>query len=388
MAKYASEIVKLAQSWVGKKESDGSHKAIIDIYNSHKPWARGYKLKYTDEWCAGTISALSIELGYTDIIPTECGCQEMIKLFIKIGSWVEDDAYVPKAGDIIFYDWQDSGVGDNVGYSDHVGVVEKVSGNNITIIEGNYKNAVTRRNIIVNQVTIRGYGVPKYDGVQTTTPTTTKPSTSRNYLMKGDKSTEVKKMQENLIYMGYSCGKYGADGDFGEDTDKAVKAFQEDNKLDVDGKYGVQSKAKLEALVANKKASVNQGNPIIKLGQQHAVNFTGVKITIDGIVGSETNKMKSIVLQHAMNLDYGKTIAEDGLFQTKSKAKLGNHYVMKGETQFMVTAAEILMMLHGIDPNGVECPGKYGNGLVNAAKQFFGDDGTKITASEFLKLIQ
>lgn len=53
----------------------------------------------------------------------------------------------------------------------------------------------------------------------------------------------------------------------------------------------------------------------------------------------------------------------------------------------MVTAAEILMYLNGINPNGVECPGKYGNGLVRASRQKFGDDGLKITASEFLKLI-
>lgn len=163
MAKYASKAVELARSWIGKKESDGSHKAIIDIYNAHKPLARGYKVKYTDEWCATNVSAIAIKLGYTDIIPTECGCGEMIKLFQKIGSWVEDDGYTPKAGDIIFYDWDDSGKGDNVGWSDHVGIVEKVEGKTITVIEGNYKNAVGRRNLTVNGRYIRGYGVPKYD---------------------------------------------------------------------------------------------------------------------------------------------------------------------------------------------------------------------------------
>ena len=294
MAKYASEIVKLAQSWIGKNEYDGSHKEIIDIYNSHKPWARGYKLKYTDAWCAGTISALSIKLGYTDIIPTECGCQEMIKLFIKIGSWVEDDAYVPKAGDIIFYDWQDSGVGDNVGYSDHVGVVEKVSGNNIIIIEGNYKNAVTRRNLVVNQITIRGYGVPKYDGISTntttptTTPTTAKPSATRNYLMKGDKGTAVKTMQENLIYVGYSCGSYGADGDFGSGTDGAVRAFQKANGLVVDGKYGVASKAKLETLVANKKKASTSTSSVYTRTQFIKDIQRAIGTTVDGIVGNKT----------------------------------------------------------------------------------------------------
>ena len=162
MSKTAKEIITLAQSWIGKKESDGTHKAIIDIYNAHKPLARGYKVKYTDSWCATFISALAIKLGYTDIIPPECGCQQMIDLFKKLGSWVENENRTPKVGDIIFYDWDDNGVGDNMGWSDHVGIVEKVSGNTITVIEGNYSDSVKRRNITVNGKFIRGYGVPKY----------------------------------------------------------------------------------------------------------------------------------------------------------------------------------------------------------------------------------
>lgn len=129
------------------------------------------------------------------------------------------------------------------------------------------------------------------------------------------------------------------------------------------------------------------GNSLVRLGQQHAINFTGHTIAVDGLVGKETNRMKARVLQHAINLDYKKGIGEDGIFGRNSKAALGSHYVKKGERQYMVTAAEILMYLNGIDPNGVECPGKYGNGLVRASRQKFGDDGLKITASEFLKLI-
>ena len=161
--KYVSNIIKLAQSWLGKKESDGTHKEIIDIYNSHKPLARGYKVKYTDAWCATFISALSIKLGYTSIIPTECGCGKQIDLFKKLGCWVENENRTPDVGDIIYYDWEDNGVGDNKGNSDHVGIVEKVEGNNITVIEGNINNAVGRRKLKVNGKYIRGYGVPKYD---------------------------------------------------------------------------------------------------------------------------------------------------------------------------------------------------------------------------------
>ena len=47
------KVVNQIKSWVGYNDADGSHKKIIDIYNSHKPLARGYKLKYTDAWCAG-----------------------------------------------------------------------------------------------------------------------------------------------------------------------------------------------------------------------------------------------------------------------------------------------------------------------------------------------
>lgn len=161
--KTASKVVSQAQAWLGLKESDGSHKKIIDIYNTLKPLPVGYKLKYTDAWCAGFVSAVAIETGCTDIIPCECSCPRMITLLQKMGIWVENENRVPNPGYIIFYDWQDSGSGDNKGGSDHVGIVEKVEGNTITVIEGNYSDSVKRRTLAVNGRYIRGYGVPKYD---------------------------------------------------------------------------------------------------------------------------------------------------------------------------------------------------------------------------------
>lgn len=171
MAKTANTILNIARNWIGRKESNGSHKEIIDLYNSHKPLARGYKVKYTDSWCATFVSACSIKAGYTEIIPTECSCNQMIKGFQKIGRWCEDDSHVPSPGDVIFYDWQDSGKGDNKGSSDHVGIVEKVEGSTITIIEGNKSDAVGRRKLQVNGRYIRGYGLPKYDANATNTST-------------------------------------------------------------------------------------------------------------------------------------------------------------------------------------------------------------------------
>lgn len=74
---------------------------------------------------------------------------------------------------------------------------------------------------------------------------------SRNWLQKGDSGSEVKEMQELLIANGFDCGSSGADGEFGDDTEKAVKAFQAKYGLTVDGQYGEKSKAKLEGLSNN-----------------------------------------------------------------------------------------------------------------------------------------
>ena len=158
----AEAVLSVARAWIGCNEADGSHKQIIDVYNGHKPPARGYTVKYTDSWCATFVSAVAIAAGCTDIIPTECSCAKMMDLFKALGEWTEDDSYIPAQGDIIFYDWQDNGVGDNTGNPDHVGIVESVLDGKITVIEGNKDDAVSRRVLSVNDRYIRGYGVPKY----------------------------------------------------------------------------------------------------------------------------------------------------------------------------------------------------------------------------------
>ena len=167
MAKTASKYVAQAVAWLGMNESDGTHKPIIDIYNSQRPLPVGYAVKYNDAWCATFVSAVAVKQGYTDIIPCECSCPRMITLFQKKGIWIEDENRTPNPGEIVFYDWQDNGSGDNKGSSDHVGIVEKVSGGQIIVSEGNKGQAVSRRYLKINGKYIRGYGVPKYDTEKT-----------------------------------------------------------------------------------------------------------------------------------------------------------------------------------------------------------------------------
>ena len=157
-----NRVANRAISYLGCNENDGSHRQIIDLYNSHWPLAVGYYVTYTDDWCDTFVSAISIAEGLTDIFPTECGCERHINLFQQIGSWVESDGYVPKVGDLIFYDWEDSGYGENYGTADHVGIVTARIGNYVRIIEGNKDDAVGFRTITLNQQYIRGYATPAY----------------------------------------------------------------------------------------------------------------------------------------------------------------------------------------------------------------------------------
>ncbi len=199
-------VLNQARAWIGLNEKDGSHQQIIDVYNGHKPLARGYKVKNNDNWCATFVSACAIKTGLTDVIPLECSCGNMINLaknmgiwnykvknndnwcatFVSacaiktgltdviplecscgnminlaknMGIWNEDGKRSPNVGDIIMYDWDNQD-----GWPEHVGIVESVTNNQITVIEGNKSNAVGRRVINVGNASIRGYIQPNYDG--------------------------------------------------------------------------------------------------------------------------------------------------------------------------------------------------------------------------------
>lgn len=161
MGRTAQDVLDVMRSWIGYSEANGKHKQIIDLYNSHKPLARGYAVKYSDEWCDTTVSAAAIKAGVVDLIGTECGCEQHVKIFQSMGIWMEDGTITPIPGDIILYNWDDA-TQPNDGYSDHIGYVESVSGRTITIIEGNKNEAVARREIPVGWGYIRGYSRPKY----------------------------------------------------------------------------------------------------------------------------------------------------------------------------------------------------------------------------------
>lgn len=151
------QAVAQAKAWHGKKESDGSYKEIVDVYNS----AAKVKAKYSIPWCAEFISAIGIKIGADFPISTSCGQQ--INMWKAMGCWIEDDAYVPTPGDVVYYDWDDNGKGDDTTGHDHTGMVIEVNGSTFKVEEGNKKDAVGTRTMSINGQYIRGFAVPKYD---------------------------------------------------------------------------------------------------------------------------------------------------------------------------------------------------------------------------------
>ena len=146
-----NSAVNQARSWVGCKESNGSHKQIIDVYNNYGP-PYG-KISYGTSWCAAFVSAVAIKTGNTGAIPIDCYCPRMMNNFAQRTT---DKNYTPQGGDVVFYDWNANKV------PDHVGMIESVSGNDVTAIEGNYSDSVKRRTFKKGYSLLLSYGLPNY----------------------------------------------------------------------------------------------------------------------------------------------------------------------------------------------------------------------------------
>lgn len=204
------ELIKTLTGWGRAVRGDAVHKRIVDAYNSFLPHPRGYKLTYTDDYCAAMVSAAAILCGLTDVIPIECSCGEQMRRYQASGQWVEDDAHVPQIGEQVFYHWNDRkdyALTDCTGAPNHTGIVTACDGKTFTVFEGNKgkEHKCAYRILPVNGRYIRGFGVPKYPADKTA-------------LVRGDKGAAVGKLQEFLNACGYELD---VDGSFGPATQQA-----------------------------------------------------------------------------------------------------------------------------------------------------------------------
>ncbi len=240
------KVVDLIKSWHGRNEADGSYKKIIDIYNSYTgPFPRGVKMLYGWAWCACTWSAAAIKLGYTDIMPIEIGCEELIKRAMAMGCWVENDAYVPDPADAVLYDWDDNGIGDCAGYADHIGVVinEPKKDGYILVEEGNFHDKVDTRKLAINGRYIRGFITPKYTDNIIKNPTNTSQEVTK-YMFEpktvkmGSVGLSVLLLQEILVarkFLGKDKKELQLDRSAGINTIYALNAYKKSRGMKQDG---------------------------------------------------------------------------------------------------------------------------------------------------------
>lgn len=126
----------------------------------------------------------------------------------------------------------------HVGHYDGEGYVYEASGT----IAGNIKTPITDKKWTY-------WGIYKnldYDEATPSepieiTPAKETPTDSRPTLRKGDKGEYVTLLQTKLLNLRYALPKFGADGDFGKETEAAVKQFQKDWGLKVDGIVGPET---------------------------------------------------------------------------------------------------------------------------------------------------
>lgn len=153
-----SYLLEVAEACVGTVEGTDRHKTIIDIYNNYPGKIRPYKITSRDPWCAAFVSACFIASGIPDLIPIECSCFYMKNEAAKRGQLRDKARYKPRAGDIVLYKWANKNV------PGHVGIIEDVTGSKLTVVEGNYNNAVGHRKISMSYKYIDSYIEVKYPG--------------------------------------------------------------------------------------------------------------------------------------------------------------------------------------------------------------------------------
>lgn len=253
MARTATKLIDIANSQIGYLEK-ASNKAL-DSFKDNAGYANWTKFGAwyglnPAAWCAMFVSWCFAELAGGKVGAKEmlCGslwasCTQMYKAFRAQGRVFS----VPKPGDIVVF--RKSAGSSTMA---HTGIVTRIANNTIYTVEGNTSSAagvvanggaVAAKSYSLSNVRIGGFLRPFYDVEAKPDKKKTLVTVSLPLLKSGDKGEEVKALQILLNGRGYSCGT--VDGDFGKKTDKALRDFQRENKLTIDGECGAESWTKL-----------------------------------------------------------------------------------------------------------------------------------------------
>lgn len=157
-----------AEMWSAVIYGTFGNSNIADVARSQigniggEPYWRWYGFNSRVEWCACFVSWCANECGYIDagVIPKYASCAIGSQWFKDRGLW-QNGTYIPKSGDIIFFDWADEN-GARDGVPDHTGIVDRVDENYIYTIEGNSSNTCRQNKYPIGSADIYGYGTPAY----------------------------------------------------------------------------------------------------------------------------------------------------------------------------------------------------------------------------------
>ena len=260
-------VINVAKSQIGYLEKKSN--ADLDSFTGNagssnytkynrdmKAWAGSANIN--DQWCQnfvdwcfvkayGLTAAKALLGGFTNYTPAGSN------YFKKRGLYTKRGAGTPAPGDVIYF------YSTSKGRIGHVGIVEKVTSTKVYTIEGNTSGAsslvtngggVRAKSYSLKSTYIDGYGRPPYASVNPTnevpaTPDQTTYKLGDRVLKNGMSGPDVKELQSDLIKLSYNLGKWGADGEYGDCTELAVRNFQTQEDLTPDGQFGPASLAAL-----------------------------------------------------------------------------------------------------------------------------------------------
>lgn len=187
------------------------------------------------DWCFieafGLAGAKKLLYVFTNYTPTGSNA------FKKRGRYIKRGGGKPKRGDVIYF------YSSAKGRIGHVGIVYKVTSKTVYTIEGNTSGASTlvtngggvrKKSYSLTSTYIDGYGSVDYSaivGKDYEVPDNVPVDLGDRVLKNGMSGPDVQELQNDLIKLGYDCGKWGADGDFGDATEMALRNFQTQHDL-------------------------------------------------------------------------------------------------------------------------------------------------------------
>ena len=225
-----------------------------------------------------------------------------------------------------------------------------------------------------------GLGVDGIVGEATNKALSKDPSGFTEYLLRrGDKGEGVKRLQRALISAGYNVGSSGADGDFGKGTEYAVKSFQKDNRLDVDGIVGPNTWKALSDPVEGRGSQ-----RLLKLGStgndvkilQHLLNNRGYDCGVaDGIFGEGTERAVK-AFQRANRLDVDGIVGEaTNKALSKDPSSFTKYTLRNGDSGENVKRLQRALLEAGYNIGSSGVDGYFGSGTERAVKKFQADNG-------------